>query len=435
MATCDYKCTPYADITELNTNENTYGEAFMNMNNDKIIQKIKMLMKERFFYLKKDLIAFIQVPKAYSLIQIYASLTQMIEENEVIMDRYGRSGYLVNIGEYYLFQPLELTDKHISVFDRSVPIDYKHQMIRFDLKEGDKITKNEGEREDTKKREKDEGEESDYEVESILDLKPSIKEKEGVFNEIRKRFEFVQELYQNILQNNPSPKKKEDSIDSWYKSAGLMMTVLTNNFQIPLENLNSFLIDHIIETLMVSERLELLNDIYLLKTNVERNSLKWYMKNYFMRNIIHLSDFDAIVFQDINGPKAFVLNEKTKQWNPAEPEDIRDLENSVEGRAKLHPNFENMNSIIGLIGFEKKNQYLVFKTRDLTAKRDLGARCDQAEKSKTIRTLNQAIGEERYTIENTKGVYQKEDLCVLLEFLMRYNNQIKKNGKFWFSTF
>jgi hypothetical protein len=159
-------------------------------------------------------------------------------------------------------------------------------------------------------------------------------------------------------------------------------------------------------------------------------------------------------FDEVPNPEYFPLNErkrlkrihaqlekrkadnKTKQWLPAEPEDIRDLENSIEGKAKLHPSFdENMNSIIGLIGYEKKNQYLVFKTRDLTAKRDLGARCDQAEKSKTIRTLNQAIGEERYTVENTKGVYQKEDLCVLLEFLMRYNNQIKKNGKVWFSTF
>jgi hypothetical protein len=298
----------------------------------------------------------------------------------------------------------------------------------FDLKEGEK---NEGKREDTKKREKCE-EECEYEAESGIELKVSGKEKEGVLNEMRRHFEFVQELYQSILQTQPSPKKKDDSIDTWYKSASLMMTVLTKNFQIPLENLNSFLTDHMIEILMLPERLELLNTIYLLKTNVERNSLEWFTKNYFMRNIIHLSDFDAIVFQDTSGPKVFVLNEKTKQWNPAEPEDIRDLENSVEGRAKLHPNFENMNSIIGLIGFEKKNQYLVFKTRDLTAKRDLGARCDQAEKSKTIRTLNQAIGEERYTVENTKGVFQKEDLCVLLEFLMRYNNQIKKNGKFWF---
>ena len=429
MATCDYKCTPDADITESNTNASSYGEAFMSMNNDKIIQKIKMLMKERFFYVKKDLIAFIQVPKAYSLIQIYASLTQMIEENEVITDRYGRSGYLVNIGEYYLFQPLELTDQHISVFDRSVPIDYKHQMIRFDLKEeGEKIVTIEENR-----GEKGEGEklESEYDI----DIKLSGNEKESVFNEIRKRFEFVQELYQSILQKDPSLKKKDESIDTWYKSAGLMMTVITKNFQLPLENLNSFLTDHIIETLMLPERLELLNTIYLLKTNVERNSLPWFIKNYFMRQIIHLSDFDAIVFQDTNGPKAFVLNEKTKQWSPAEPEDIRDLENSVEGKAKLHPTFENMNSIIGLIGYEKKNQYLVFKTRDLTAKRDLGARCDQAEKTKTIRTLNLAIGEERYTVENTKGVYQKEDLCVLLEFLMRYNNQIKKNGKGWFSTF
>ena len=418
MATCDYKCNPDKVITESNTDSSTYGESFMNMNNDKIIQKVKMLMKERFFYLKKDLIAFIQIPKAYSLIQIYSSLTQMIEENEIITDRYGRSGYLVNIGEYYFFQPLELVDHHISVFDRSVPIDYKHQMIRFDLKELEKGDK--GEKRETKRMEE---EMSDNE--SVV----SISKKEtSLLDRFHQSFEYVQ----RVMEDPSIGKKKDENVDHWIQSASLLMIVLNKEFHISLEKLNEYIMDHMIEILLLPEKLELLNTIYLYKKNVERNSVEWYVKNYFMRNIIHLSDFDSIVFQDVTGPKIFVLNSKTNQWNPAEPEDIRDLENSVEGKAKLHPTFENMNSIIGMIGYEKKNQYLVFKTRDLTAKRDLGARCDQAEKSKTIRTLNQAIGEDKFTIENTKGVYQKEDLCILLEFLMRYNNQIKKNGKYWF---
>jgi uncharacterized coiled-coil protein SlyX len=67
---------------------------------------------------------------------------------------------------------------------------------------------------------------------------------------------------------------------------------------------------------------------------------------------------------------------------------------------------------------------LVFKTKDLTAKRDVGARCDQAKKSKTIDTLNLILSEERFTVENTKDVYQKEDLCILLEFLMRQKHQM-----------
>ena len=449
MATCNYQCIPdIGDSNTLKTDESTYGEAFMNMNNDKIIQKVKMLMRERFFYVKKELIAFIQVPKAYSLIQIYSALTQMIEENEVIQDRYDRTGYLVNIGEYYLFQPLELTDKHISVFDRSVPIDYKHQMIRFDLKaEGERKGEAEGEPEKVQGQVEQEAEDSDME-ESVIE----IKERKTVLNEVRERFDYVQSILKGQGEGGEILFLKDDN--GWYKRAGKMMKDLNRDFQIPWEELNEYLVDHIIETLLIPQRVELLNMIYLLHlwtiksptsrrlishkgngyqatilrykiaegiNNVERNSLEWYVKKYFMRNVISLDDFDAIVFL---GPVVFVLNPKTNQWTPAEPEDLRDLENSAEGKAKLHPTFENKKKYIGFIGYEKKNQSLVFKTRDLSAKRDLGARCDQAKKSKTVDTLNFILGEERFTVENTKDVYQKEDLCILLEFLMRNRGQM-----------
>jgi hypothetical protein len=275
MATCDYQCIPYASSDSLKTDESTYSEAFMNMNNEKIIQKVKMLMRERFFYIKKEFIELIQVPKAYSLIQIYSALTQMIEENEVIQDRYDRTGYLVNIGEYYLFQPLELTDKQISVFDRSVPIDYKHQMIRFDLKQGEGTIQGERERE-----REVEAEDSDME-ESVIELK----ERDTVFNEIGKRFKYVQ----SVLQGNTNEILDDDD---WYIRAAKMMKVLNQDFQIHWEELNEYLVDHIIETLLIPQRVELLNMIYLLKTNVERNSLELYVKKYFMRNVIHLDDFD-----------------------------------------------------------------------------------------------------------------------------------------------
>ena len=78
----------------------------------------------------------INTPKEYPRAQIFAALTKLIDNNnEFIVDKYGRNGRLVNIGEYYLFQPIELRDKNIPIFDRSVPIDYKHEMINFEISE------------------------------------------------------------------------------------------------------------------------------------------------------------------------------------------------------------------------------------------------------------------------------------------------------------
>ena len=52
-------------------------------------------------------------------------------KNEYIVDKYGRNGNLINIGEYYLFQPIELNYKYISIYEREVPINFKHRDVNF----------------------------------------------------------------------------------------------------------------------------------------------------------------------------------------------------------------------------------------------------------------------------------------------------------------
>ena len=62
-----------------------------------------------------------------------------------------------------------------------------------------------------------------------------------------------------------------------------------------------------------------------------------------------------------------------------------------------------------------------------------------------MKKINDAVGEEKYTKETTKIIKDKsgvviqdaignENLCVLLEFVLRYFNSIKKNDKQWFLT-
>jgi hypothetical protein len=132
MASCNYSCRPNKDINDKDLNEDSYNENFIFANSEKILQRIRLLMKESFFYKKDVLLSSIRTPKEYPLVQIYAALTLLIEDNnEFIVDKYGRNGRLINIDEYYLFQPIELKDKNISIFERSVPLDYKHSMVNF----------------------------------------------------------------------------------------------------------------------------------------------------------------------------------------------------------------------------------------------------------------------------------------------------------------
>ena len=80
----------------------------------------------------------------------------------------------------------------------------------------------------------------------------------------------------------------------------------------------------------------------------------------------------------------------------------------------------------------------------MLAKRNTGARCDESGKDKTMTKLNKILGEEIYTKESTRAykdadgnlhdAISQTELCVLQEFILRFFNKIKKDGKIWFVT-
>jgi hypothetical protein len=139
-----------------------------------------------------------------------------------------------------------------------------------------------------------------------------------------------------------------------------------------------------------------------------------------------------------------MLNDQGK-WVEASPEDQREIASSKETQKYLTINDSDYNKIIGFIGYEKNNKYMVFKTKDMLAKRDTGARCDEAGKDKTMKKLNEIIGENKYTSDTTKvkkdseGNIIKEaegqlELCVMQEFILRFYEIVKKDNKRWFLT-
>jgi hypothetical protein len=205
----------------------------------------------------------------------------------------------------------------------------------------------------------------------------------------------------------------------------------------------SILLSHMIDLLLFEEKLELLNYLYSLG-NITENSIEWIAKEYFERNSIKTKDFEAIILYKLNKRAILILNERGI-WVEATPEDQREIANSKEAKTILTFTVNEYNNIVGFIGYEKSNKYLVFKTKDLLAKRDTGARCDEAGKDKTMKKLNEIIGEDKYTNETTKmqkdakGNVTREavgqiELCVMQEFILRYFEMIKKDGKKWFLT-
>ena len=442
MADCNFNCRPDKDINEDELNEDTYNESFIIMNSEKILQRIRMLMKEGFFYKKDVLLRQIRSTKEYPYVQIFSALTQLIEdENEFIVDRYGRNGRLINIGEYYLFQPIELRDKNASIFDRTVPIDYKHDMIQFQIKQNivkaviDKRNINEN-----------------NENNEVL----SFSKGEKLVNEMKENYKIFQEF------NKPNQKVPRGDED-WYKHCGIVINKMRKEFPESEKYLNQLIIAHMLELLLYEDKLEVMNYLYSL-TNIRNGTFEFTSKEYFEKNSIATNNGIFFIMYKLNKIILMKLDSNNK-WIQAGSEDMRELieylNKIVKDNKNLNKKFTSeqveqaedilnfdinrYNENIGFIGYDKNNTYLVFKTKDMTSKRDTGAICSQAVKNKNLLQLNNIIGEEKYTIENTKllkdanGNIIREaisnvELCVLEEFILRFFDAIKRKGKKWFLT-
>jgi hypothetical protein len=198
-----------------------------------------------------------------------------------------------------------------------------------------------------------------------------------------------------------------------------------------------------LELLLFDEKINIMNYIYSLES-IPQDSFERYIKNYFEKNTISTQKYTVYITYKLNKRIIMILNNKNK-WVEASPEEQREIASSKLTQDFLTFNINNYNTIIGFIGYEKGNKELAFKTKNMTSKRDTGARCDQATKNKNLTKLNEIIGEEKYTIENTKAIKDKDgniiqeamgndELCVLEEFILRYFNVMEHNGKKWFFT-
>jgi len=440
METCVYKCYPDKNIVE-SINEESYTEPFIVMNSVKIIQKIGKLFSDKidgkFFYKKDNLIKKINYPKPYPVVQIYAALTQLIEDaNEFIFDKYGRTGHLINIGEYYLFQPSELNNPHIGIFERSTPLDFKNSMAKFELKQGIVNQSYENVHNTIEERKIQptivkQGKEVVTQIEEEqsqereIDRQSKLQQEIEVIRSMKENFEFA-------MSTARTHKTVPRGDDNWYKHCGVTMKKLINIGIMKTEDALQFLVEHLVDMLSYEEKLELISFIY--SNNVfKENTFEYYVKKYLDTKIIRTKRLTSIIL--FSGEKIQIMIMKNNRWVHAEPEDEREV--AIEAVKHLDFSKYSTGKIIGFIGQDQKNKYLVFKVKDMEAKRNTGARCDEASKIKKIQILNELLGDEmfeKYTDGTTKGLVQPE-LCSLQEFLFRFYNKEKKDNKIWFFDF
>ena len=282
LETCTYNCNPTNNIGIINAD--TYGETFIEINNEKIIQRIRHIMKDGFFYEKNDLIKRINIIKPYPIIQIYAALTQLVnDKNEFITDKYNRLGTLINIDDYYFFQPLELTDENISIYERSVPIPFKHESISLNVSEDIPAQL------------------SDIpEVDEDEDITPASKPIKLLKIKSQDKTKLLVEKILSTMFNNYNISMSKQTIvrgeTDWYKYSSVVLQELGMQ-GIELAILEDLLISHIIESLLFNDVFDILNYVF---NKSSLNSFEQKIKNYFESHILNNDDINGLLFQKWN---------------------------------------------------------------------------------------------------------------------------------------
>jgi len=437
FTTCSYECKPINKINDT-INDQTYNEAFIIMNLDKILQRIRLLFKEQYFYEKDDLILRIRHLKNYPIDQIYSALTFLInEKNEYITDILGRLGHLINIGNYYLFQPVEIDNVFISRFERVHPVDYKRKKIEFALPENI----------------------------------PNF----NIDERISDNTEFIQITKDNLLSyledqynflNTPGSIDVENK-NNWVMRCSWAISNLVKYNDFDKNDLLSYAMDHILDSYTFDEKILLLNHVTGKK---KKTTVEQIIERYFETYKISNNDYQGIVLAQFNKPASYeqytILTLKKNKW-------VNSREATGSLAREMFQKFQitNLDTINNLIGFmiNVGRQEIVFKIKQLgeseKGRSNKGFRCASGESKKLIikriNTLLEKKGDfEKYNVgskhkSSIASIYGDENinqsakdskdskdsknikinslqLCAENELIFRHYNKISKNNKIWF---
>ena len=423
---CSFTCSPNAEINENEIIMDMYNDDFLKINYLAIVKRIRQLFRERNIYEKQELINSINLLKVYPVNHIDYALSRFIDnKTEYIYDKWGRTGYLINRDNYYVFQPNDITDETISLFERGLPNDKIPEYVEIELP-------------------KEKGPLLIEETIETLDKGTILKEEtinekyEIIINNLREIIKIVEEWKINKKEQEKIPMGHSD----WYVNVGFIFEHIINTHNIEESILNNFIIYHYLDSLSLEERMTIVKYIYSfieIEPEIFTNYDKIF-KKYFDEKIVKVRGFSTIVLTNDkivdNIEKRLMIfiqsnSNDLLEWNIAEP---TDRINAI--KLTIQKSLVQYSSLSRLVGFMQvfRNNIIAFKTMDMQNSLKKGSRCAGEGKKDIIKKINLISKEIKYTEENTENenIILKQGLCVILEILLRYYTLIKSDGKIWF---
>jgi hypothetical protein len=237
---CEYECINTVsdkDATDISTYEYQFTQS------NKVLEKIKNLFKIKHSYKRAEIDKLVKT-KGIHIEEIERALQDL--EISTLVDKFGKKGTIIHVLDLYFFQPIEINDKHVSMYERIAPIQVKDKHFSLDIEH--------------------EAVEDDNEVMSVF-----------------------RDKYTRALEEHDQLKNEDD----WYNFFNTSSEYL-KSMGVSDAELSEHLIAHLCEQLSLQDEMIILNEVFN-KDGVLENLIK----EYYSKFIIHIDKIHAIYLVDV----------------------------------------------------------------------------------------------------------------------------------------
>jgi hypothetical protein len=389
MSSCTYQCIPEG-TKETVTNSLRLTNEYLRDNSQLVIEKIKTIFQKnrQVSYTIPELQA--KFGGTVPINILYFALTALINNQfETLIDANGRHGRLINRGEYYLFQPMEITDKRANVYERLVTPDYKPKAVLF-------------------------------EIPKTL-TKPAAEVTEDADDDIDELTDFIEEqIGKMFTAAEPTGQKTKE----WPIAFNIVSEEMQHRFGFSIKELREAGINHLLNTLSLKQKLALLANEADLEPHIRAFIESKRLGNSF-----------AILYDKDTGTNQYLyLDPSTKEWTPKEQQG---WENRIKQQAKPFEEYvrrqkrrENNRVDYGFMVTFAKSKEVIFKFKRYGDAGN-GLYVANGNRSDAVLIVNNVLKQLGYdyayptTTKVTANRFDVLQLSVILELLLR------KHGRFF----
>ena len=393
--TCDFECVNKPSAF---TDKTTY--TYESAKNSKVADRIKELFTLRHIYHEEELMNLLKTKGKG--IEIERVIYDMINDKELLIDKFGRKGSLVNINNLYIFQPIEIKNKHATMYERMNPITYKPKMVQIYV-DGDA--------------EEDEDDEDDEHDEH--DEKPKSKSK--ITRKGKSKTNFMEKLMTSYDKAKVG-SNDDDWYDHYYSTLKLLKIYLNDMDK------DLLLIFHICETFTFEEDLQAIE--LFVKDDV--SEIEDVVKKYYEQFVVQKDDLTGILLMNyaLKDPlQVYVLNEHSGSgsngnWIPATYEEKGILSKEIKKKIKMREE-EELFKWVGYMGMYKGSfNFKLINTETSTDREKLTSSVFELKgRPEMYKILNETV-DESFTYNKSTADVKKIQLAILQEIYLRiYNRQ------------